>query len=99
MEVKGIGEKLFLSLKPYVVRLGPDHARRQGPLVVSFGPPRFLPGAGGPGETRQRRPGGQGTVTLPPARGPLGPGPSSHAAGFSAAGRSSWPDAGRHSCS
>ncbi len=38
MEVKGIGEKLFLTLKPYVSVTGPDHARLQGSaLVVSFG--------------------------------------------------------------
>ena len=78
MEVKGIGEKLFLSLKPYVSVTGPTTLDSKVRLSSSPSAPRFLPGAGLEGETRQRRPGGQGTVTPTPARGPLGPGPSSH---------------------
>ena len=74
MEVKGIGEKLFLTLKPYVSITGPTTLDVQGSSLLLFSPPASSP-AGGQGEARQRRPGGQGTVTPPPARGPQGPGP------------------------
>ena len=93
MEVKGIGEKLFLSLKPYLSVTGPDHPRLQdSALVVSFGGPRFLPGAGREGEARQRRPRGQGTVTSAPARGPQGPGPLSPSSGLTAVRADREPD-------
>ena len=46
MEVKGIGEKLFLTLKPYVSISGPTTLDVQGSPLLLFSPP-FLP-PGGP---------------------------------------------------
>ena len=83
MEVKGIGEKLFLTLKPYLSVSGTRP--RSTPRFVSrrlLRGPRFLPGAGREGETRQRRPRGQGTVTSRPPGALRAPGPSRPSSGM-----------------
>ena len=82
MEVKGIGEKLFLTLKPYVTVSGPTTVTEKIRSGASRGRSR---GAAAKKPAASTAPGGQGTVNTPPARGrSSGPGPPLAAAGLSA---------------
>ena len=68
MEVKGIGEKLFLTLKPYSPCPAPPLSPPRFAWALPASGPRFLSRRRPPRSPPDFRPRGQGTVTILPAR-------------------------------